>query len=99
MTLRSLTRLADWSNKSTRILWRCLAVPTCVFQMWFLAIEFSRHWSAMGPYTHAYAIVYLCCYPGPCFHLFRREPQPWLFALGTYSLLMLAALLVFPILP
>jgi len=81
------------------IAWRLLTVSLCLTQMLYVGLEFSRHWSAMGPYTHAYGIILLSGYAVPCLHLFKKEPNPFVIALLMYGLLAVAAFLVFPLIP
>jgi hypothetical protein len=87
----------DWTNKRTRIIWSCLALLYGVVQWPYLGLEFSRHWSAMSPYSHMYAILYFLGCPLPGLYLFRREPHPLYFVVVTYGLLLAGTMLIFPI--
>lgn len=79
------------------MVWSCVSLVYAIEQMAYLGIQFSRHWSAMSPYSHMYAIMFVLGCPLPSLYLFRREPHPLYFVVGIYSLLLAAEMLMWPI--
>lgn len=68
----------------------------CALQMCYLGLEIYRHWPAMSITARALSVVYVTAYPVPWLRLFKREVNPFSVAIIVYSLLGVAAFLIFP---
>jgi hypothetical protein len=64
--------------------------------MYYLALEFYRHWIAMSPQSHTSAIIYLSFYPLPWLLLMKGKTNPFLLAVLFYLSSGVATFLIFP---
>lgn len=85
-----------FANRKFRLAWLLLVVGLSLGNWVYLAL--SRQWNGMmGPYSHAYVILFLLAYPLPCLHLLKKEPNPFVIAILMYLLLGLAGSILFPL--
>jgi len=80
---------------TTRSMWGVAVL--CVLQIWYLVLEFYRHWPAMSITARTLSVLYVMAYPVPWLRLVKRELNPYSVAIIVYCLLGVGALLIFPI--
>jgi len=74
-------------------------VILCALQMYYLVLEFYRHWSAMSSSSRALLVAYLMVYPLPLLHLMRKNINPFVTAILVYVTFGITAILIFPMVP
>lgn len=87
------------NSVSFRILAKWGTAVLCFMQMWYVSLEYYRHWTVIGPSSRVMVIFYLALYPLIWLHLTKKNANPLLGAILVYCALGTAALLIFPTAP
>jgi hypothetical protein len=85
------------ANRKIRIYLLWMVTCLCILNMYYVGLQFSRHWRSMSSYSHYFAILFLLGYPIPLLHAFKKAPNPLLIVGLSYGLLSVAVWLLYPI--
>lgn len=85
------------NSTSFRIVSKWGTAVICFLQMWYISLEYHRHWTVIGPSTRVMVIFYLALYPLIWLHLTKKDANPLVAAILVYCALGTAALLIFPL--